>query len=77
MLSSELLLVCAIRARISSLMEILKHLLDKLLIIGVYYWGITLPEKGGAAESPTPFELDIMRSFGWTIVETEDALYQR
>ena len=58
-------------------MAILEHLLDKLLIIGVYYWGITLPETGGAADSPSPLELDIMRSFGWTIVETEDALYQR
>jgi len=36
-----------------------------------------LPERGGETERPTPLELDIMRSFGWAIVETEDALYQR
>jgi len=36
-----------------------------------------LPESGGETEGPTPLELDIMRSFGWAVVETEDALYQR
>ena len=47
------------------------------MIIRTYYRGITLPEKGGAADGPTPLELDIMRSFGWAVVETEDALYQK
>ncbi|MHA3963873.1 MAG: hypothetical protein AM325_010050 [Candidatus Thorarchaeota archaeon SMTZ1-45] len=36
-----------------------------------------MPERGGETERPTPLELDIMRSFGWAIIETEDALYQR
>jgi len=36
-----------------------------------------LPESEGKTEGPTPFELDIMRSFGWAVVETEKALYQR
>lgn len=47
------------------------------MIFALYYRGITLPERGGETERPTPLELDIMRSFGWAIVETEDALYQR
>jgi hypothetical protein len=42
-----------------------------------YYWGITIPESGGMTDGPTPLELDIMRSFGWALVEMEDALYQR
>ena len=67
-------MVCVIRAREG---ELLKHLLEDLMIIGVYYWGITLPERGGETDGPTPLELDIMRSFGWAVVETEDALYQR
>jgi hypothetical protein len=65
-------LVCAIQERI-----LLEHLLEDLLIIGLYYWGSTLPESGGETDGPTPVELDIMRSFGWAVVETEDALYQR
>ncbi len=36
-----------------------------------------MPESGVETEGPTPFELDIMRSFGWAVVETEKALYQR
>jgi len=36
-----------------------------------------LSESVGEIEGPTPFELDIMRSFGWAVVETEKALYQR
>jgi hypothetical protein len=36
-----------------------------------------LPKRGGETDGPTPLELDIMRSFGWAVVETEDALYQR
>ena len=53
----------------------LEHLLENYCLS--YYWGITLPESGGETEGPTPLELDIMRSFGWAVVETEDALYQR
>jgi hypothetical protein len=47
------------------------------MIIGTYYRGITLPESGGETDGPTPLELDIMRSFGWALVETVDTLYQR
>lgn len=36
-----------------------------------------MPESGGETDGPTPLELDIMRSFGWAVVETEDTLYQR
>lgn len=36
-----------------------------------------MPERGGKTEGPTLLELDIMRSFGWAVVETEAALYQR
>ncbi|MFW9795727.1 MAG: hypothetical protein ACFFE2_01705 [Candidatus Thorarchaeota archaeon] len=36
-----------------------------------------MSESGGKTDGPTPLELDIMRSFGWTVVEMEDALYQR
>jgi hypothetical protein len=36
-----------------------------------------LPERGGETAGPTPLELDIMRSFGWAVVETEETLYQR
>ena len=36
-----------------------------------------MPESGGETDGPTPLELDIMRSFGWAVVETEEALYQR
>lgn len=36
-----------------------------------------MPKRGGETDGPTPLELDIMRSFGWAVVETEDALYQR
>ncbi|MFW9834130.1 MAG: hypothetical protein ACFFEK_09060 [Candidatus Thorarchaeota archaeon] len=36
-----------------------------------------MPERGGETASPTPLELDIMKSFGWAVVETEEALYQR
>ncbi|MFW9808987.1 MAG: hypothetical protein ACFFE6_06360 [Candidatus Thorarchaeota archaeon] len=47
------------------------------MIIELYYRGITLPESGGETEGPTLLELDIMRSFGWAVVETEESLYQR
>ena len=43
----------------------------------LYYRGITLSESGGETDGPTPLELDIMRSFGWAVVEMEDSLYQR
>ncbi|MFX1605057.1 MAG: hypothetical protein ACFFDD_04055 [Promethearchaeota archaeon] len=36
-----------------------------------------MPESGGETNSPTSLELDIMRSFGWAVVETEETLYQR
>ena len=36
-----------------------------------------MPKRGGKTDGPTPLELDIMRSFGWAVVETEEALYQR
>ncbi|MHA2045135.1 MAG: hypothetical protein ACXAAO_15150 [Candidatus Thorarchaeota archaeon] len=36
-----------------------------------------MPESEGKTEGPTLLELDIMRSFGWAVVETEAALYQR
>ena len=36
-----------------------------------------MPESGSETDGPNPLELDIMRSFGWAVVETEDALYQR
>jgi len=65
-------LICVIIIR-----DLLEHLLEDLLIIRLYYWGITLLKRRGETDSPTPLELDIMRSFGWAIVETEDALYQR
>jgi hypothetical protein len=57
--------------------ELLEHLLDEPWVIPLYYRGITLPESGGEIDSPTPLELDIMRSFGWAVVEMEDSLYQR
>ena len=69
-----LLLVYAIRAR---KVQLLEHLLEVLLKFRTYYWDITMPESGGMKDGPTPLELDIMRSFGWAIVELEDALYQR
>ncbi|MHA2025555.1 MAG: hypothetical protein ACW98U_06600 [Candidatus Thorarchaeota archaeon] len=36
-----------------------------------------MPKRGGETAGPNPLELDIMRSFGWAVVETEEALYQR
>ena len=36
-----------------------------------------MAERGGETAGPTPLELDIMRSFGWVVVETEETLYQR
>jgi len=36
-----------------------------------------LPERRGETDGPTSLELDIMRSFGWAVVEMEDTLYQR
>jgi hypothetical protein len=70
--AQDLLLVCAIPKG-----ELLEHLLDEPLMIPLYYRGITLSESGGETDSPTSLELDIMRSFGWAVLETEDSLYQR
>lgn len=36
-----------------------------------------MPKSGGEIDSPTPLELDIMRSFGWAVVEMEESLFQR
>ena len=36
-----------------------------------------MPESGGETGGPTPLELDVMRSFGWAVVEMEESLYQR
>ena len=47
------------------------------MVIRIYYRGITLPERGGETDRPSPLEIDIIRSFGWAVVEMEDALYQR
>jgi hypothetical protein len=36
-----------------------------------------LPERGRLTEKPNPVEVDIIRSFGWSVIETELALYER
>jgi len=36
-----------------------------------------LPDKERLTEKPSPVELDIIRSFGWSIIATELALYER
>jgi len=36
-----------------------------------------LPERGRKEEPPSDVELDIIRSFGWSLMEVEDTLYQR
>jgi hypothetical protein len=36
-----------------------------------------LPEKGKLTERPNPVEVDIIRSFGWSIIETELILFER
>jgi hypothetical protein len=36
-----------------------------------------LPKRGKGEEPPNAIELDIIRSFGWSIVELEETLYER
>lgn len=36
-----------------------------------------MPERGTHEEPPNAIELDIIRSFGWSIVEVEETLYER
>jgi len=36
-----------------------------------------LPERGIKEEPPSDIELDIIRSFGWSLMEVEETLYQR
>jgi len=36
-----------------------------------------LPERGIRDEPPSDVELDVIRSFGWSIMEVEETLYQR
>jgi len=38
---------------------------------------LILPERGSKSEPPDEVELDILRSFGWSLVEVEETLYQR
>ena len=36
-----------------------------------------MPVRGSKTEPPSDIELDIIRSFGWSIMEVEETLYQR
>lgn len=36
-----------------------------------------MPERGSREAVPNDLELDVIRSFGWSIVEIEETLYQR
>ncbi|MGY5873656.1 MAG: hypothetical protein RTV72_15515 [Candidatus Thorarchaeota archaeon] len=36
-----------------------------------------MPERGSREEPPSDVELDIIRSFGWSLMEVEETLYQR
>jgi hypothetical protein len=36
-----------------------------------------LPDRGSRADSPSDIEVDVIRSFGWSLVEDEETLYQR
>lgn len=36
-----------------------------------------MSERGSESEPPDEVELDILRSFGWSLVEVEETLYQR
>lgn len=36
-----------------------------------------MPERGRKEEPPSDVELDIIRSFGWSLMEVEETLYQR
>jgi hypothetical protein len=53
-------------------------LLDYLTnILSTDYRGLVLKDRGTSEEPPNAIELDIMRSFGWSIVEVEETLYER
>jgi hypothetical protein len=39
--------------------------------------GFALPKRGIKEEPPNAIELDIIRSFGWSVVELEETLYER
>jgi hypothetical protein len=39
--------------------------------------GFALPKRGIKEELPNAIELDIIRSFGWSVVELEETLYER
>ena len=41
------------------------------------YGCITLPDRGKSTDKPNPVEVDIMRSFGWSVIETELILFER
>ncbi len=41
------------------------------------YGCITLPDRGKLTSKPNPVEVDIIRSFGWSIIETELILFER
>jgi hypothetical protein len=36
-----------------------------------------LPDREKLTDKPNPVELDIIRSFGWSVIETELILYER
>ena len=36
-----------------------------------------MPDRERPIEKPSPIEIDIIRSFGWSIIETELRLYER
>ncbi len=36
-----------------------------------------MPERGSKVQPPSDVELDIIRSFGWSVMEVEETLYQR
>ena len=36
-----------------------------------------MPERGSSAEQPSDVEVDVIRSFGWSVMEVEETLYQR
>ena len=38
---------------------------------------VALPERGTQEDTPNEIESDIIRSFGWAIMELEETLYQR
>ncbi|TFG26798.1 hypothetical protein EU528_13795 [Candidatus Thorarchaeota archaeon] len=36
-----------------------------------------MPERGSGAEQPSDVEVDVIRAFGWSVMEIEETLYQR